>query len=114
MLSCCRLTRRRSETGGREPLPLHAIEAMAAEKPVVGFETGELAASLAEDNASAIVPPGNAAALAEAIERLAGDDFLRRRIGAANREKAVALRDGAAMIAAYRRLYASAMKRDTV
>ena len=100
--------------GGREPLPLHAIEAMAAEKPVVGFETGELAASLAEDNASDIVPPGNAAALAEAIERLAGDDFLRRRIGAANREKAVAERDGAAMIAAYRRLYASAMKRDTV
>ncbi len=100
--------------GGTEPLPLRAIEAMAAEKAVAGFETGELAASLAEDNAGCVVAPADSAALAEALERLAGDDFLRRRFGAANRERAMAERDDAAMIAAYRRLYASAMKRDAI
>lgn len=100
--------------GGSEPLPLRALDAMAAGKPLAGFETGELAGSLAQDNASLIAAPGDVAGLAEAVERLAGDDFLRRRIGAANRERALAERDGAAMVAAYRRLYASAMQRDTI
>lgn len=91
--------------GGSEPLPMAMIEAIAAGKPVVGLDSEAGAAVLSCDNAE----------LGEgALERLAGDHYLRAAIGAANREKAVAERGEAAMIAAYRRLYASAMKRDTI
>lgn len=89
---------------GREPLPLAVIEAMAAGKPVVGLSQPE-AAALCPDNAD--LGTG-------ALERLAADAYLRQHIGAANRERALDERSEAAMIAAYRRLYASAMKRETI
>lgn len=91
--------------GGVEPLPLGIVEAMAAGRPVVGLESSEALAVLSSDNAAL----GNGD-----LERLAGDDYLRQTIGAANRAKAAAERGQTAMIAAYRRLYASAMKRDTI
>lgn len=91
--------------GGTEPLPIEIVEAMAAGKPVAGLEPAEAAVVLSSDNAV----PGN-----DELDRLAGDEYLRRTIGAANREKAMAERGEAAMIAAYRRLYASAMKRETI
>lgn len=95
---------------GPEPLPLIAIEAMAAGRPVVAFDRGETAHTLAPDNADLIARETPVAAL----ERLAGDRFLRERIGAANREKAKAERGEAAMIAAYHRLYSSALGRDAI
>lgn len=90
---------------GSEPLPLAVIEAMAAGKPIAGLTPVEASASLSADNAES----DNGGLL-----RLAGDEWLRRQIGAANRERARAERGEAAMIAAYRRLYASAMGRDTI
>jgi glycosyltransferase involved in cell wall biosynthesis len=96
---------------GATPLPRAAIAAMAAGKPVLGMETGELAASLSEDNAPFIV--GDPADLEAALTRLAPDDFLRKRVGEANRERAEAERDEKTMIATYRRLYSSAMGRET-
>lgn len=100
--------------GGPDPLPREALLAMGAGKPVAGFETGDLAHALAPDNADAIVARGDAAALSAAIVRLTGDDWLRKRIGQTNRDRAAEQRDAAAMIAAYRRLYASAMRIDTI
>lgn len=97
--------------GSPEPLPFAALQAMGARKPVVGFETGELARSVAPDNAPFILRPGDAGGLAVALQQLAGDEFLRRRTGEANRERAEAEHDGTACAAAYRRLYASAMGR---
>lgn len=97
---------------GPEPLPAHAIAAMGAGKPVLGLETGELAASLSLDNAPFVV--GDAPGLKAALERLAPDDFLRKRVGEANRERAEAERDAKIMFATYRRLYASAMGRETI
>lgn len=97
---------------GVAPLPAPSIAAMGAGKPVVGIETGELAASLSPDNAPFIVSDG--AELKTALERLAPDDFLRKRVGEANRERAKAERDAKAMIATYRRLYASAMGREAI
>lgn len=97
---------------GAVPLPAEAIAAMAAGKPVLGCETGELAVSLSADNAPFIASdPG---ALRDALDRLAPDDFLRKRVGEANRERAEAERDAKAMIATYRRLYASAMGREAI
>ena len=91
--------------GGNEPLPFSVIEAMAAGLPVVGLAPEEGSSALSADNAAL---GGNA------LKQLAGDDYSRRKVGAANREKARAVRGEARMIAAYRRLYASAMKRDTI
>lgn len=97
---------------GPEPLPAQAIAAMAAGKPVVGFETGELATSLSPDNVPFIV--GNTAEFSAAFERLAADVFLREAIGGFNRERAGAERDANTMIATYRRLYASALGREAI
>lgn len=93
-----------------EPLPLVVIEAMAAAKPVVAFDTREGVAALSADNAELIAAEAPVATL----ERLAGDSYLRQAIGAANRQRAKAERGEAAMIAAYRRLYSSAMGRDAI
>lgn len=98
--------------GGVEPLPRTAVLAMAAGKLVFGFETGELAASLSPDNIGFIAPSGDRGGLRRALEQLSVDDFLRQRTGEANRERARAERDFKTTLAAYRRLYASAMGRE--
>ena len=95
---------------GLEPLPLAAIEAMAAAKPVLAFDRGETAQTLAADNTDVIAGATTAAAL----ERLTRDSHLRQSLGEANREKAEAERGEAAMVAAYRRLYSSAIGRDAI
>lgn len=91
--------------GGAEPLPVCIVEAAVAGRPVAGLAPIEAAALLSADNAD----------LGEdALERLAGDAYLRGAIGAANRERALAERGEPAMLASYRRLYASAMGRDAL
>lgn len=87
-----------------EPVPLAVIEAMAAGKPVAGLDAREASAVLSPDNAA----PGNGD-----LVRLAADDYLRSTLGGANQERARAERGEAAMIASCRRLYTSAMGRDT-
>jgi len=99
---------------GREPVPFAALEAMASGLPLAGFATEDLAAQIGDDNAGYLARPGDVAALEAGIERLAGDDFLRKTIGAANREQIGADRRSNAMLASYRRLYASAMGREGV
>lgn len=94
--------------GGREPLPLYAIDAMAAGKPLAGFHDGELAEFFAPDSAD-FIAPADARRGGDGVERLANDPYLREKVGAANREQALAERDEASMIATYRRLYSSAM-----
>jgi len=93
-----------------EPLPLVVIEAMAAARPVVAFETREAAAALSADNADLLAAEAPVAVL----ERLAGDPYLRQTIGDANRQRAEAERGEAPMIAAYRRLYSSAIGREAI
>ncbi len=63
------------------------------------------------DNAPLIVEPGDEAAFAAALDSLAEQPHLRRAIGDANREKALADYDEAEMIAAYARLYGEAVGR---
>lgn len=89
----------------REPVPIVAIEAMAAGLPVVGLD---------EREAAAVLSPDNAALGDSALEALSLDEDLRRAVGMANRKKARIERGEEAMIAAYRRLYASAMQLDTI
>jgi glycosyltransferase involved in cell wall biosynthesis len=97
-----------------EQFPISVVEAMAAGLPVASPAVGDVAGMVAEENRGLISAPGDEGALASAIETLALDEALRARIGAANRERAVACYDEGTMIAAYRALYSSASGRDAL
>jgi glycosyltransferase involved in cell wall biosynthesis len=89
-----------------EPFGLTVVEAMACGRAVVVSRAGG-AAELFTPEADALgTPPGDDAALAEAVRRLADDDGLRERLGAAARQTAVERfhrdRLGSQVIAAYR------------
>ena len=92
-----------------EQFPISLVEAMAAGLPVAATAVGDIPAIVASENRAFIVPPGDDAALAGAITELASDPALRTALGTANRAKARSAFDEAAMIAAYRRLYAGAL-----
>lgn len=97
-----------------EQFPISVIEAMAAALPVAAPAVGDIAAMVAPENQPFISLAGDEPALAGALDALAHDHGLRERIGRANRAKARAEFDEKAMIAAYRRLYASAMGRPSL
>ena len=63
------------------------LEAMAAGKAVVASRTGGVPEIVVENETGLLVPPGDAVALAEALRRVAGDDALRTRLGAAGLER---------------------------
>ena len=65
-----------------------AREAMAHGRPVVATAVGGLAEAVEDGVTGLVVPPRDPAALSGAIERLLGDAELRRRLGAAARERA--------------------------
>lgn len=69
-----------------EGLPMVALEAMARAVPVVASDIDGLR-ELGEGGAALLVPPGDDAALAAAIARLATDASLRERIGGAGWER---------------------------
>jgi glycosyltransferase involved in cell wall biosynthesis len=66
---------------------------------------------VADDNKPLIVEAGDEAAFAAALDSLAERPDLRRAIGRANREKAVAEYDEAGMVELYARLYGEAIGR---
>ena len=96
-----------------EQFPISVVEAMAARLAVVSPRVGDVEAMVAGENAPFLAPAGDEAALAAALAALAGDPAARQRIGAANRVRAETDYDEAAMVAAYRRVYAQAMGRSS-
>jgi len=94
-----------------EQFPISVVEAMAAGLAVAAPAVGDVADMLSAENRPLITPPGDEAALAAAIERLAGDAALRKTIGEANRARATAEYDEATMVASYRAVYGGAMRR---
>jgi glycosyltransferase involved in cell wall biosynthesis len=67
--------------------PLKVFEYMAAGLPVVASRIGQLAQVLRPEVDGLFCPPGNAPALAAALERLRAEPALRRRLGRAARAK---------------------------
>lgn len=72
----------------REGFGLAAAEAMAFGRPVVAAAGGALLELVADGETGLLVPPRDAPALRVAVERLLADADLRRRLGAAARERA--------------------------
>lgn len=88
-----------------EQFPISVLEAMAAGLPVAAPAVGDVAMMVAPANRPFVVD-GPEAALPDALGILAGNAALRHALGHANRALALAEHDEAAMIAAYRHLYA--------
>jgi glycosyltransferase involved in cell wall biosynthesis len=72
----------------REGFGVVCAEAMAHGRPVVATAVGGHLDLVVDGETGLLVPPGDVGALREALERLLGDPELRRRLGAAGRERA--------------------------
>jgi glycosyltransferase involved in cell wall biosynthesis len=92
-----------------EQFPISLVEAMAAGLPAVATGVGDVAQMVSADNRPLVVDREDEAALTAALDSLADRPDLRRAIGRANREKAAAEYDEAAMIDRYARLYGEAI-----
>lgn len=94
-----------------EQFPISLAEAMSAGLPVVATRVGDVRAMVAPENRPFIVPPGDAAALTEALGRLVGSPDLRRELGAANQRRARHCFREQDMVERYAALYEAAMRR---
>ncbi len=83
------------------------VEAMALGVPVVGAAVGGIPAVLGDDEAGRLVPPDDAAALAETLIELAHDRAMRAKLATAGRARAQAFSVSVAearLLALYRTL----------
>ena len=75
-----------------EGLPRVAIEAFARGRPVVGSAAGGIPDIVRSERSGLLVPPGEPAALADALVRVLGDPDLAQRMGRAAAEDGAAFR----------------------
>lgn len=94
-----------------EQMPNSLLQAMAAGRPVVATDVGDVKAILAPENREFVVPKSEPQALTAALQRMIVDAELRHRIGAANLAHVRREYDLAAMIGRYRDLFALAAPR---
>jgi glycosyltransferase involved in cell wall biosynthesis len=71
-------------------VPTKLVEAMAAGRPVVASDLGRMGAMVRAAGCGLVVPPGDPAAHAAALERLLSDAAAAERMGAAGRESFLA------------------------
>lgn len=69
--------------------PTKVFEYLSMAKPVVASRLGQVADVIRDDQNGLLVEPGDASALARAIDRLAMDESLRARLGAAGRQTVI-------------------------
>ena len=72
-----------------EGVPQALVQAMLVELPCVTTAIGGIPELAEHERTALVVPPQDAAALAAAIERLAGNEGLRRELGEAARKHCV-------------------------
>jgi glycosyltransferase involved in cell wall biosynthesis len=82
-----------------EGLPMSVIEAMLTGLPVVAADVRGPAEQVVPEATGLLVPPGDAPALAAALQRLIADPALRTHMGVAARERAVERYDEAKVLA---------------
>ena len=78
-----------ASNGKREGIPNVLKEAMACGLPVVASHISGIPELVEDGRSGLLVPPGDAAALADALQRLHDDPALRRTMGCAGRERIV-------------------------
>ena len=80
-----------ADVGGQDDYfsPLKVYEYMAAALPIIASAVGQIPSILEHGRTGVLVAPGEAAAVAEALVRLAQDAALRERLGASAREDAL-------------------------
>ena len=98
----------------REGFGVTCLEAMAHARPVVATGVGGLRDLVVDGETGLVVPPHDIASLRAALERLLADPHLRRRYGAAGRERARERFSWATVTDATLEAYAEAMGRMTV
>ena len=76
-----------TRSGRREGIPVALMEAMASGVPVVASRISGIPELVEDGESGLLVEPRDAEGLANALERLLGDEGLRRRLGAAGRIK---------------------------
>lgn len=74
-----------TRNGRREGIPVVLMEAMASGRPVVASAISGIPELVAHEQSGLLVPPGDATALADAVERLVRDPALRSALGQAGR-----------------------------
>lgn len=84
-----------------EQMPNSLLQAMAAARPVVAMDVGDVACMVAPENRALVVRPDDAGAFAGAMTVLAGDAVRRRALGRLNRQRAKAEYSLEAMVGAY-------------
>ena len=70
-----------------EPFGLTPLEAMACAVPVIGSRVGGIAFTIADGETGYLVPPHDAQALCDRLDRLLGEPALRMRMGQAGRTR---------------------------
>jgi len=94
-----------SSRADNEGIPNSLLEPMAAGKPVVTTDTGDVRELVSDGVEGFVVPDGDVEAFAGALGRLIGDPDRRARMGQAARRKIAARFDLARQAAAYAALY---------
>jgi glycosyltransferase involved in cell wall biosynthesis len=89
----------------REGLPIAALEALAAGRPVVATAVGDVPTVVRDGVTGKLVPPRDPAALASALVELLGDPERRRHLGANGRRLVAGEFSVQAMMERYDALY---------
>ena len=95
-----------------EGISLTLLEAMARGLPVVATRVGGTPEVVVDGETGLLVPPGDPAALADAILRLQRDPEAGRRMGEAGRPRVERIFDVRRMVAEYEALYVDAEMRE--
>ncbi len=77
-------------SGRREGIPVTLMEAMSCALPVVASDISGIPELVESERSGILTPPGDAAAIAAALERLHSSPELRERLGRAGRERVTA------------------------
>lgn len=99
-------------TSKTEQMPIGLLQAMAAGRPVVATDVGDIKAMLAPENRAFVAPKDDGEALTRHLARLLADPALRAELGARNQDHAHAHYALEPMLKAYERLFEEVAGRD--
>jgi len=95
-----------------EGLGLTAVESLLSETPVVAFESGGVTDIVIDGETGVLVPPGDVAALASALDTLLDNPVHLTRLGRQGREHALATFGTDAVARQYSEIYRAALAKD--